>query len=181
MAANEDRTTDFGAELTLEEAAALLDVHGATARRYIREGKLPAHKVEGPHGREWRIWQADAEALAKGLPTVSGDLRQRDSSSEAAVSIAIAQIESTVRTDLLEVREGVEAGLRRLSEEQEHRAARVLRGLMENPKIIRDLAAQVGTLTAELEASRAECDRLRDELEAERGRGWWQRIFTRAN
>lgn len=183
MAANEQQKPDLGAELTLDEAAAILDVHTATARRYIREDKLPAHKVDGPHGREWRIWEADAKALAKGEHTPSRDLRESDSGEGAEVTEALAQIESTVRTDLLEVREGVEAGLRQFAEAHERQSGRIHRGLTSNAEIIRDLAAQVGRLEAErdrlqreLEEVRADRDRLRGELEAEQQRSWWEKL-----
>ena len=174
MASEQQQSTDLGAELTLDEAAAILGVHDATARRYIREGKLPAHKVPGPHGEEWRIYAADAEALANGKPTLSGTLTQTDSSADATVGTALAQIESTVRTDLKAVREGLEEGLRRLGEVHQQQAERV----------DRDLAAQVGRLEAERDQLTQERDELkreiaelREELAAEKRRKWWEKLM----
>lgn len=47
---------------TVEQLAQALDVHPKTIRRYIRDGKLEAHKVGG----QWRIASAAAEAFFGG-------------------------------------------------------------------------------------------------------------------
>lgn len=42
--------------LTIKEAAALLQIHEKTVRRRIQLGKLPAVKVLGESGPEWRVY-----------------------------------------------------------------------------------------------------------------------------
>lgn len=56
-----DTTENASSWLTLREAAEQLGVHYMTAYRYVRLGKLAAHKV----GAEWRVEQADLEAYAQ--------------------------------------------------------------------------------------------------------------------
>lgn len=48
--------------LTVEELAAMVDMHPRTIRRYLREGQLKAIKVGG----EWRIKREDAEVFLGG-------------------------------------------------------------------------------------------------------------------
>lgn len=49
-------------DITLTEAAERLGVHYMTAYRYVRTGRLPAHK----EGGEWRVARADVDALRDG-------------------------------------------------------------------------------------------------------------------
>lgn len=44
---------------TVDEVAALLDLHPKTVRRYIREGKLKANKIGG----QWRVMRDDLESF----------------------------------------------------------------------------------------------------------------------
>lgn len=63
-------------QLTLQEAAELLDVHYMTAYRYVRLGHLPAVKVSG----SWRVDRADLDAFLSGSitgPTPVGGSRRR--------------------------------------------------------------------------------------------------------
>jgi excisionase family DNA binding protein len=53
---------DRGQRITLQEAAALLDVHYMTAYRYVRTGRLPARQ----EGMRWTIAVSDLEALQHG-------------------------------------------------------------------------------------------------------------------
>jgi len=46
-------------EITLHEAAEMLDVHYMTAYRYVRLGLLPAHKAAGT----WRVLLHDLRAF----------------------------------------------------------------------------------------------------------------------
>jgi len=48
--------------VSLKEAAEQLDVHYMTAYRYVRNGRLAAHKA----GAEWRVRAADLEQLVRG-------------------------------------------------------------------------------------------------------------------
>jgi excisionase family DNA binding protein len=50
--------------LTIEQAAASVDKHAQTIRRWIHDGKLPARKL----GREYRIAESDLEAMYEPLP-----------------------------------------------------------------------------------------------------------------
>ena len=54
----EGQTPDL---VSVEEAAALLDVHANTIKKWIRAGKLPATKPGA--GRNWKIARADVLAL----------------------------------------------------------------------------------------------------------------------
>lgn len=51
-------------DLTLQEAADLLGVHYMTAYRYVRTGRLPAHRV----GAHWYVRHADLERIAAAAP-----------------------------------------------------------------------------------------------------------------
>jgi excisionase family DNA binding protein len=46
---------DVGPDLTITDAAALYAVSAATLRRLVTVGDLPAWKVKGVRGREWRL------------------------------------------------------------------------------------------------------------------------------
>jgi excisionase family DNA binding protein len=51
--------------LTLEEFAKHARLHLDTARRYVREGKLPARRI----GKRYLVKAADAEAFMENAPT----------------------------------------------------------------------------------------------------------------
>lgn len=183
MTAQEQAQEPEAPTLTIAEAAALLDVHAATVRRYIREGRIPAHKVDGPYGPQWCIYRADAEALAQGALSAQGSLNQSDSRAAAEVADRLAQIESTVRTGLAEVAAAQKA-LAPAPEEAQARAEQAQRveialgGTVE--KLVA-LAADNERLRARADRAEAEAATLRDELTRERERAkrpWWRQIFA---
>ena len=51
--------------LTVDQAAALLNLHPKTVRQYIRAGQLKARKV----GKQWRILQQDLDAFTGSTDT----------------------------------------------------------------------------------------------------------------
>jgi excisionase family DNA binding protein len=51
--------------LNLKQVARLFDVHYMTVYRYVRHGRLPAHR----EGSGWIVDRADAEAFLAGVPT----------------------------------------------------------------------------------------------------------------
>ena len=72
--------------LTVEEAAAMLDVSARTIQRRCQSGKLSAKQVEGEFGEVWEIARATVEQMAA---TKSGDKRRqgpRQSGDRAATS-----------------------------------------------------------------------------------------------
>lgn len=54
--------------LTIDQASALYDVHPATIRRWIANGRLPAYRV----GRLVRIKRTDLEQLGRRIPSAGG-------------------------------------------------------------------------------------------------------------
>jgi len=42
--------------MSLQEAAEHLSLHPKTVRQRIKDGRLPARKIQGPRGPEWRVY-----------------------------------------------------------------------------------------------------------------------------
>ncbi|MEF3304970.1 helix-turn-helix domain-containing protein [Paenibacillus sp. GYB003] len=59
---------------TVEQVAAMLELHPRTIRRYIREGRLSASKVGG----EWRMREEDVDAFAGGIVLDLHERSKRD-------------------------------------------------------------------------------------------------------
>ena len=56
--------------LSITDAAQRYGISRSTLDARIRQGQIPAHKVRGPHGREWRVTPADLEEFGYRLGTV---------------------------------------------------------------------------------------------------------------
>lgn len=54
--------------LTLRAAASRLGISPRTARRWVKEGKLPAMLREGPYGETYYVREDDVYQLAAGVP-----------------------------------------------------------------------------------------------------------------
>lgn len=52
--------------LTIEEAAAVLRVHGHTIRKYLNSGDFPGFRVGPPPHGQWRIPKAEFEEYLRG-------------------------------------------------------------------------------------------------------------------
>jgi excisionase family DNA binding protein len=59
--------------LTLTQAAERLGVTTQTARRWVRDGKLPAERTGGPHGMEYRVRAADLPLGATDVASLKDD------------------------------------------------------------------------------------------------------------
>lgn len=190
MALEEQHQDSDKPTVGLTEAAEELDVHSSTVRRYIREGKLHAHKEEGPHGREWRIYCEDLEAFAQGGQDAHRGVTQRDSSELTGLAEGLAEIEQTLRTRFDEISEAQKA-LRPSEDEVRARADREKRleeALTGNSSRIEELAREAEQQRARAEAAEAqvrelenERDDLRRKLEAEGEKTWWQRLTGKGN
>jgi len=65
--------------ITIAEAAVVLNVSTRTVRRFIKAGKLPAKKVPGPFGDEYRILEDDITRLKEGGPVLESlDIAETD-------------------------------------------------------------------------------------------------------
>lgn len=68
-------------DLCLREVAQMYAVSVATLRRQVRTGDIPAHKVRGPWGHEWRVSRraVDAAGLAvRSVPPVDAAVEDPD-------------------------------------------------------------------------------------------------------
>jgi len=53
--------------MSVQEAAKHLGIHPKTVRQHIKDGRLPARKIQGSRGPEWRVYP-------DGIPTVDPTL-----------------------------------------------------------------------------------------------------------
>ncbi|NLO07404.1 MAG: helix-turn-helix domain-containing protein [candidate division WS1 bacterium] len=188
MALDKQQQHMIGPTLGLTEAAEELDVHASTVRRYIREGRLPAHKVEGPHGPEWRVTADDVKAFAQGGQEVQGGLRESDSSLVQELDERLAHLAQTISTRLNEISEGQKALEPSLEERQARadRERRIEEALTGNSARIEELAREAEQQRIRAETAEAkvlelenERDGLRRELSVERSKPWWHRLTGR--
>ena len=85
-------------ELTVKEAAAVLDCHPKTVRRYIKQGKVHWTQVHGKYGPEYRISRQSIEHLSTGV--VSPGQAAIESAPSTALLGAIQEL--TIRLAALE-------------------------------------------------------------------------------
>lgn len=172
----------------LTEAAEELGVHPSTVRRYIREGQIPAHKAEGSHGPEWRIYSDDLQAFAQGDQELHKVLNESDSGQLGELLDRFAHLEQTLGTGLEEIIEAQKA-LRPSEEELRARVERekcIEEALSGNTARIEELAREAEQQRARAETAEAqvrelenERDDLRRKLQAERAKTWWQKLTGR--
>ena len=148
----EDRTEDAQekAYLTVGEAAKLLGVHRNTVRNRIKAGRIKAHKVLEGDQEIYRIERDSLEDVrtSADVHTIGA---QRTTDGPQLVEVLMHRIDQVVQEygrELGEVRE--QLGVERTRREQAEEKASV--------------AIQ-------------EAERLRSELEAERAKGFWRRLF----
>jgi excisionase family DNA binding protein len=166
--------------LTLSEAAERLGISVQTARRWARDGKLPAEQQPGARGTEFRVRadalptlpaaplpSADAVELAASLASLRTELR-------AATSEQAAR-EATLRTELEKTRTELGAALEALRQTRET-VADLHRQLEDRDK---QLEAKTRALvSARRQVAARESGRLsvlRENLQ-EGQRPWWRRL-----
>ncbi len=161
--------------LSLTEAAERLGLHPKTVRQRIKDGKLPAVKVDGPRGPEWRVYP-DGVPFTDRSRTLDGPSMDSPwTDPTASVESPSADPEPTVNSPSVQGESAV-----------------VLEALRLVDSLRRDnqqLAGQVGFLQAKLQDAQEENQQLRllmapkDEpsepeppAEPERVR-WWKRLW----
>jgi hypothetical protein len=155
----------------------MLGVTSREVRRKASEGSLPARRVDGPAGAEWRFYRTDVEAYRQRREGGAEDGRSDLPAVRHLERVALLQQEA-VET----YREGIEATraltdrLGDLGDLRDTLAASAAvqtdasAAVRELTETIRDQAGEIAQLRAELEAERAQ-------KTDERQRPWWRRIF----
>ena len=92
---------------SVEQVAALLDLHVKTVRGYVREGRLKAVKI----GKQYRIGRADLEALTgKSAPSRDPVARQRQV--EVSSVLEISAVDPTTASRITNLLLGATNGRR---------------------------------------------------------------------
>jgi excisionase family DNA binding protein len=151
--------------LTVKEAAAVSGLHPQTLRRYIREGDLPATKVQGTHGPEWRVSREDVESIRRAQDS---DSKQGDSDLRRALSML---------TEVTEGIRGIEDFQRALSPSPEELEAE--RELTEQLVAALEAVPDCAALIAERDQLRRRLEEAEEEVTRLKGRSWWERLFNR--
>jgi excisionase family DNA binding protein len=187
-------TDDSASGLTVREVATMSGLHVQTVRKYIRDGELSAHKIQGPHGPEWRVSTEDAEALAREQEAEPAQGEPDLSRTHSILTELMARI-----TDMHDAQKALLPAPQE-AEQRAERERRIEEALAGNADRIRELAEELGevraerdTLREDLESTQAERDSAREELaearerieqleaelEAEREKGWWEKLRGR--
>jgi excisionase family DNA binding protein len=88
-------------DLSVAEAAAILNCHEKTVRRRIKDGTLTARRIKTPQGFEWRV---DLDHVDSPAVEVSGPEHDPDESTSTALALVQpVQLDSPERTELLRV------------------------------------------------------------------------------
>jgi excisionase family DNA binding protein len=139
--------------VSVGEAAKILDVHRNTVRNRIKSGRIRAHKVIEGDKEVYRI-ELDSLGMSDDVRTsaeVHNKVAQRTTSGSELVEALVHKIEQVVQDygrELGDIRE--QLGAERTRREQAEEKA---------------------------SAAEQEAERLQAELEAERSKGFWRRLF----
>jgi excisionase family DNA binding protein len=171
-----DRASDRQEYYTVSEAAKVLDISERRVRQIAQDGKVDGVRTEDG----WKIFRYSVHAFrdrrADHTPTRGG----RESASEAREWIErVAALERELgrlegRLELTEraestMREDRERLLEDLDRERERAAQEQARA--------EEVQREAEHFIREWEGAQEEARRLREELEAERSKGFWRRLF----
>ena len=175
-------SADMGADsVDTATAAKELKVSPRTVRRYIVSGLLTGHEVDGTFRREWRVTRASLDSLKAERKRGRTDTRSpSDRPSLRTDSAVMRQFDANTGA-LLQVAEGLE-GVRALSglpEDLQALRAALVASTEATAALAGQIAEENARLRARAEVAEAEREEIRQELAAERGRGWWARLIRR--
>jgi len=162
-------------------AAAELKVSPRTVRRYIVSGVLTGHEVDGAFGREWRVARASLDSLKAERKRGRTDSRSPSDRPGLRTDSAVMRRIDANTGALLQVAEGLE-GVRALSglpEDLQALRAALVASTEATAALAGQIAEENARLRARAEVAEAEREEIRQELAAERGRGWWARLIRR--
>lgn len=148
--------------LTVKKAAALIGCHPQTVRKHIKGGKLDAEKAQGVHGPEWRIDRESAESLAASLKGEKANKANPEPAIREALS-RLAALEAMLN-DVLTAQKALPPAQEELAE---------ARGRAEAAE------AKAEAEQSRAEASEREAAALKEALDAEKRRTWWDRLRGR--
>jgi hypothetical protein len=168
-----DQSADSSGWVTTDVSAGALGVSPRTVRRYIDRGKLQARKIEKGITETWEV---SIDSLYRLRSEREPEGQSRRTSSEKSVNLdSMADNIADVLRELagrLEERAASEAELRTRLELTE-KAESTLRE--ERERALADLERE----REERRQAKNEAIQLRAELEAERSKGFWRRLFGR--
>lgn len=178
---------DLPAWLTLTDAARCVGLSKRTLKRRIDDGALSGELRRQGEQDVWMVQAAElqrwAEAAGQALQ-VPQDLRQSEAETTAPDTTDAAEVDR-LRQHIAATEARLEDAKERMKDLQAERdwlrdqvdkILPMLPAAQEKADEARQIAAQE---QRQREATEAEADRLRQELEQERQRSWWQRIFAR--
>ena len=164
-------------EIGTSEAAEMLGVTSREVRRKASEGSLPARRVDGPAGAEWRFYRTDVEAYRQRREGVAEDGSSDLPAVRHLERVAMLQQEAVeTYREFVEASRGFADRLGDLGDLRDTLAASAAAqidasaAVRELTETIRDQAGEIAHLRALLVAVRV---RMSDE----RQRPWWGRIF----
>src|SRR5215212_5989853 len=137
--------------VTVGEAARILGVHRNTVHNRIKTGRLKAHKVVESDREVYRIERDSLDAVRPSAQGRTLDAQQRTTPGEDVVRLLMQRMEEIAQGYALELGDVRE----QLGEERARRQHTEDR----------------------VEAAEQEAQSLREELEAERSKGFWRRLF----
>ena len=150
--------------ITTDVAAKALEVSPRTVRRYIDRGELEGRKIERGIVEAWEV-SIDSLYSLRSKREAEGQVRRETAEESASTDIPADNLADVLRelSLRLEQRAASEADLRarlELTEKAESTLREDLERVQEERRRIQE-----------------EADRLRAELEAERSKGFWRRLF----
>lgn len=159
--------------ITTDVAASALGVSPRTVRRYIDRGKLQARKIEKGITETWEV-SIDSLYQLRSEREPEGQSRRTSSEKYVRTDTTVDNIADVLRelTARLEERAASESELRTRLELTE-KAESTLRE--ERERALADLERE----REERRQAQEEAIHLRAELEAERSKGFWRRLFGR--
>ncbi len=162
--------------MSVQEAAERLGLHPKTVRQRIKDGKLPAVKIDGPRGPEWRVYPDGVPSTDRSRPLDGPSLDPPWADPTGSVELPSADAEPTVNSPSIQGESAVVLEALRLVDSL-RRDNQQLAGQV--GYLQRQVLEQQETIQRLLMAPKDEPEPAEPEPPAEPVRvSWWKRLFS---